>query len=135
MSGWRLADKVLSAPIDESDLGGLDEGLARPPESPARVELEPRTAERSLARLVLGVVELLRQLLERQAIRRVEAGHLDDAVIERLGETLLRLDRRMQELKAAFGLTDADLRVVLDTLDDSLAPGRPDRPASGKPEA
>ena len=132
MTGWRLADKVLSAPIDESDLGGLDEGLVRPLELPARVEREPRTAERSLARLVLGVVELVRQLLERQAIRRVEAGDLDDAAIERLGETLLRLDRRMQELKAAFGLTDADLHVVLDTLEDIRAS---DRPAPGRPEA
>ena len=132
MTGWRLADKVLSAPIDESDLGGLDEGLVRPLELPARVELEPRTAERSLARLVLGVVELVRQLLERQAIRRVEAGDLDDAAIERLGETLLRLDRRMQDLKAAFGRTDADLHVVLDTLEDIRAS---DRPAPGRPEA
>ena len=134
MSGWRLADKVLSAPIDESDLGGLDEGLAHPLELPTRVELDPRTAERSLASLVLGVIELVRQLLERQAIRRVEAGHLDDAAVERLGETLLRLDRRMQELKAAFGLTDADLHVALDTLDDIRAPSRSDRPAPGRPE-
>lgn len=135
MSGRWLGDKVLSVPVDESDLDGLDKDLARPQGLPRRVELEPRTAERGLARLVLGIVDLLRQLLEQQAIRRVEAGHLNDATIERLGETLLRLERRMQELKAAFGLTDADLRAVMDTLDADRAPDGSNRPASDRPKA
>ena len=65
-------------------------------------------------RLVLALVETLRQLVERQAIRRVEGGHLSDDEIERLGLTLARLEQRMEELKVHFGLQDDDLALRLD---------------------
>jgi len=72
-----------------------------------------RTAD-DLVRLVLALVETLRQLIEHQAVRRVEAGHLADDDIERLGLALLRLEQRMNELKAHFGLQDEDLSLRLD---------------------
>ena len=81
-----------------------------------RIDSEPENVERGLAQLVLTVVELLRQLMERQALRRVEAGGLDDETVERLGQTLMALESRMQELKETFGLTDEDLNLDLGPL-------------------
>jgi CRISPR/Cas system-associated endonuclease Cas1 len=72
--------------------------------------------EKGLAQLVLSLVELLRQLMERQAVRRVEAGGLTDEQIERLGTTLMLLNRRMGELREAFGLTEDDLSLDLGPL-------------------
>ena len=73
-------------------------------------------AERGLAQLVLTIVELLRQLMERQALRRVEAGGLSDEQVERLGSTLMLLAERMDELKQEFGLDDRDLNLDLGPL-------------------
>lgn len=79
-----------------------------------RISTDSETAADDLVRLVLALVETLRQLVERQAIRRVEGGHLSDDEIERLGLTLSRLEQRMEELKAHFGLQDDDLALRLD---------------------
>jgi hypothetical protein len=65
---------------------------------------------------VLSLVELLRQLMERQAVRRVEAGGLTDEQVERLGTTLMLLNRRMGELREIFGLTEDDLSLDLGPL-------------------
>ncbi len=83
---------------------------------PRRVEADPESVERGLAQLVLTLVELLRQLMERQALRRLEAGSLDDDQVERVGLTLMRLAERMDELKAEFGLRDEDLNLDLGPL-------------------
>ena len=72
--------------------------------------------ERGLAQLVLTLIELLRQLMERQALHRMEQGSLDDEEIERLGETFMKLADRMDELKAEFGLHDEDLNLDLGPL-------------------
>ncbi|WP_371879120.1 gas vesicle protein K [Candidatus Chloroploca mongolica] len=81
-----------------------------------RITLDPDKVESGLAQLVLTVVELLRQLMERQALHRIEDGSLDDEAIERLGLTFMRLDERMKELKEVFGLTDEDLNIDLGPL-------------------
>src|SRR5262245_65732338 len=81
---------------------------------PSRLATDGETAADDLVRLVLALVETLRQLIERQAIRRVEGGHLRDDDIERLGLALLRLEQRMAELKPHFGLQDEDLSLRLD---------------------
>jgi hypothetical protein len=72
--------------------------------------------QRGLAGLVLTLVEVLRELMERQALRRMEAGTLTDEEIERLGDTFLALRERMDELKDVFGLTDEDLNLDLGPL-------------------
>ena len=72
--------------------------------------------ERSLAALVLTIVALLRQLMERQAIRRVEDGTVTDEQAERLGSTLMLLDERMEELREHFGLEPEDLNLDLGPL-------------------
>jgi len=84
--------------------------------APNRVVLDPDKVEQGLAQLVLTVIELLRQLMERQAMRRVESGTIDDAAIERLGLAFMRLDERMAELKITFGLRDEDLNIDLGPL-------------------
>ena len=108
------ADKLLSAPLNldpfARDLRRLDDALSR------RVEADPESVERGLAQLVLTLVELLRQLMERQAVRRVEAGGLDEETVERLGRTLMLLEQRMGELREAFGLTEEDLNLDLGPL-------------------
>jgi hypothetical protein len=85
-----------------------------------RLNADPATVEQGLAKLVLSLVELLRQLLEKQALRRIEAGSLTDDEIERMGETFLRLERKMEELKATFGLQDGDLNLNLGPLGDLI---------------
>ena len=79
-------------------------------------EDDPRSAERGLASLVLTIVELLRQLMERQAIRRVEDGTVTDEQAERLGYNLMQLDAWMTELTEKFGLTREDLNIDLGPL-------------------
>ena len=81
-----------------------------------RINADPEGVERGLAQLVLTIVELLRQLMERQALRRVEAGGLAEEQVERLGETLMLLSERMEELKRDFGLDDRDLNLDLGPL-------------------
>jgi Gas vesicle protein K len=81
-----------------------------------RVDSDRDDMARGLAQLVLTLIELLRQLMERQAIRRVEAGGLSDEQVERLGQALIALEERMDELKADFGLADADLNLDLGPL-------------------
>ena len=83
---------------------------------PSRIEADPKNVEQGLAKLVLTLVELVRQLLERQAIRRMEAGSLTDIEIERVGETLMKLEAKMQELKGVFGLGDEELNLNLGPL-------------------
>lgn len=102
------------------DPGNLDDFLrglerVRTP-LPSRVNADPQNVERGLAQLVLTLVDLLRQLMERQAIRRIEGGTLTDEEVERLGQTFMLLERRMKELKETFGLTDKDLNIDLGPL-------------------
>ena len=81
-----------------------------------RLEGDAANVERGLAQLALTLIELVRQLMERQAIRRVEAGTLSDEQVERLGQALIALEDGMEELKAAFGLDDEDLNLSLGPL-------------------
>ncbi len=87
---------------------------------PSRVDADPETVERGLAQLELPLVELLRQLMERQALRRMDEGTLDDAEIERLGQTFMKLAERMDELKEHFELRDEDLNLNLGPLGNLL---------------
>ena len=84
--------------------------------APERIGMDPENVERGLAQLVLTVVELLRQLMERQAIRRMEAGSLTDEQVDRMGETFMKLEERMVELREQFGLSAEDLNLDLGPL-------------------
>jgi len=83
---------------------------------PDRINADPERVEQGLARLVLTVIEVVRKVLEHQAVRRMDGGGLSDQEIERLGLALLKLDERMGQLKEVFGLSDEDLQIDLGPL-------------------
>lgn len=85
-----------------------------------RIETEPDTVERDLIKLVLTVVELVRQLMERQALRRVDQEDLTEDQEERIGMTLMLLEERMTELRERYGLSVADLNLDLGPLGSLL---------------
>ncbi|MFF2650736.1 gas vesicle protein K [Streptomyces sp. NPDC058045] len=89
--------------------------------SGTRVDLDPERAGRDLASLVLTVVELLRQLMERQAVRRFDSGELTPDQEERVGTTLMLLDERMTELCTLHGLRREDLNLDLGPLGTLLS--------------
>lgn len=81
-----------------------------------RVDADPESVERDLVRLVLTIVELVRQLMERQALRRVDEGNLTDEQIDGLGTGLMHLEQAMADLTARYDLTPADLDIDLGPL-------------------
>ncbi len=83
---------------------------------PKRIDANSQNVEKGLAKLVLTLVELIRKLLEKQAMRRIDAGSLSEEEIERIGETLMKLENKMQELKEIFGLKDEELNINLGPL-------------------
>jgi len=83
------------------------------PVIPARISADPEVVENGLAKLVLSIIELIRRLLEKQALRRMDSGNLSDSEIERLGSALMKLEEKMDEMKRVFGLTDDDLNLKL----------------------
>ena len=84
--------------------------------SPPRITLRQDDVKNGLGKLVLILVELIRELLERQAIRRMEAGSLTDAEVERLGATFMQLSEQIEMLKKEFGLEDEELNLDLGPL-------------------
>jgi NAD-specific glutamate dehydrogenase len=112
------ASKLLSGPLDLDPFRArareVDDALTR------RINADPENVQRGLAQLVLTVVELLRQIMERQALRRIEAGTLSDEEIERMGKTFMALEERMQELLAEFELEEKDLNINLGPLGNLL---------------
>ena len=118
MSAHEPIDKVLAGSGDLNRITGELEHLQDA--FPRRVNADPEKVEQGLARLVLTLVELLRQLMERQALRRMEGGTLTDEQLDQLGETFMKLNQRMDELKAEFGLEDRDLNLDLGPLGNLL---------------
>jgi hypothetical protein len=103
-----MSDKLLAGPA--TGLPEVSDALSR------RVNADPETVEQGLAQLVLTIVDLLRELMERQALRRIDGGTLDDEQIENLGRTFMLLQERMDELVEEFGLTREDLNLNLGPL-------------------
>jgi hypothetical protein len=117
-SAGRARDRPHSLPLDRrpslgifaDDLDRVRSGLER------RLNADEEKLERGLAQLVMTVIELLRQLMERQAVHRMEGGSLSAEEVERLGRTFMALAERMEELKESFGLSDEDLNLNLGPL-------------------
>ena len=80
---------------------------------PDRISADPEVVENGLAKLVMSIIELVRRLLEKQALRRMDAGNLSEEEIERLGTALMKLEDKMKELQRTFGLSDEDLQLKL----------------------
>ena len=87
---------------------------------PSRIDVDAEGVEQGLAQLVLTLVEFLRQLLERQAVRRMEGGTLSDEEVERVGLALMKLEEKVHQLADQFGLRPADLNINLGPLGDLL---------------
>ncbi len=119
-----MMETTASAPAGSTCLEDLERSFARatipaPAASSSgglRIAFQPDDVKHGLGRLVLTIVDLVRELLERQAIRRIEAGSLTELEIERIGTTFLRLSEEMETLKAAFGLEGQDLNLDLGPL-------------------
>ena len=88
---------------------------------PQRLETDAESVERDLLKLVLTIVELVRQLMEKQALRRVDEGDLTEEQIEGLGNGLMHLEQAMEDLKARYDLTTADLNIDLGPLGTLLS--------------
>jgi Gas vesicle protein K len=112
--GFTRRSKLLAGDPDFAPLGDelerLDGALRQ------RVNAKRDNLEKGLAQLVLTLIELLRQLMERQALRRIEGGSLTADEVERLGETFMLLEERMNELKEAFEIEDEELNLDLGPL-------------------
>ena len=80
---------------------------------PSRINIDAQSVEQGLAKLVLTLIEFIRRLLEKQAVRRMEGGDLSPEQIEELGLALMKLEEKLHELKTQFGLTDEDLNLDL----------------------
>jgi len=87
---------------------------------PSRINVDPEGVEQGLAQLVLTLVEFVRQLLERQAVRRMEGGSLSDEEVERVGLALMKLEEKVHELADNFGLRPSDLNLNLGPIGDLL---------------
>jgi len=85
-----------------------------------RIDCSPENIEQGMAKLVLSILELLRQLLERQAIRRMEGQSLSEEQVEQMGEALMKLEAKIHELSSQFGLSPADLNLDLGPLGNLL---------------
>jgi phosphoribosylaminoimidazole-succinocarboxamide synthase len=86
----------------------------------SRIDCTPENIDQGLAKLVLSLIELLRQLLERQAIRRMEGGSLSNEQIESMGSSLMKLESKIREMAEQFGLTLADLNLDFGPLGNLL---------------
>jgi hypothetical protein len=82
--------------------------------------LDSENVDQGLAKLVLTVIELLRKLMENQAMRRIENGTVTDEETERMGETFIKLNEKMEELREIFNLKESDLNIDLGPLGNLL---------------
>jgi Gas vesicle protein K len=105
-----------ATPVTKAELESLRADLKRVSGGPARWNADPEDVQRSVVRLVLALVEFLRKLMERQAIRRMEAGTLEPQQIEDMGLALMRLEETVVDMAARFGLTPEELNLDLGPL-------------------
>ena len=115
-----LSERVL---VGEEHLEEFAEAMEKAEDArrvPTRIAADPEKVEQGLAKLVLTLIELIRRLLEKQALRRMEGGTLSDEEIERMGQTFIKLDEKMKELKSVFGLDDEELNLNLGPLGDLM---------------
>src|SRR5215470_6062855 len=120
--GRRTASQALSQTSEMSDeLEALRRELQQVRGTlPDRIDVDAEGVEQGLAQLVLTLIEFLRQVLERQAVRRMEGGSLSDEEVERVGLALMKLEDKVHELAEQFGLRPSDLNINLGPLGDLL---------------
>jgi len=117
--GW-LSERVLVGDEHLEEFAEAMEKIEDARRVPTRIAADPEKVEQGLAKLVLTLIELIRRLLEKQALRRMESGALTDEEIERMGQTFIKLDEKMKELKSVFGLDCEELNLNLGPLGDLM---------------
>ena len=113
-----IGDERIAGDLEMIDLFAAEIEKAEQAMLPRHLNADPERVEQGLAKLVLAIVDLLRRLMEKQAIRRIEGGSLTDEEIERLGLAFMRMEEKLEELKLAFGLENEDLNLNLGPLGD-----------------
>lgn len=114
MSEIKDLDKIDKTEDFTEDINSLNNSFKN------RINADPEGVQQGLAKLVLTLIELLRRLMENQAMRRIENGTVDDADIEKLGEAFMNLELKMVEIRDAFDLTEEDLNLNLGPLGDLM---------------
>ncbi len=113
----RPAGDALPARVDVDDAALFAAELAElAPALPSRIDARGENIDQGLARLVLTLIEFIRQLLEHQAVRRMEGGALTDTQVEELGLALMQLRARLEDIKDVFGLSGEELNIDLGPL-------------------
>jgi hypothetical protein len=87
---------------------------------PKKINANPENVEKGLAKLVLTLIELIRQLMEKQGMKRMDSKSISEEEIEKLGETFMKLEEKMEELKGVFDLKDEELNLNLGPLGDLM---------------
>jgi hypothetical protein len=103
-------------PMKRAELDALRAEVRRKKGAPARWNADPEEVQKSVAQLVLSLVEFLRKLLERQAIRRMDTGTLTDDQVEAIGVALMKLEEAVRDVAARFGIRPEDLNLDLGPL-------------------
>ncbi|MGB8454954.1 MAG: gas vesicle protein K [Anaerocolumna sp.] len=114
MSNYKDLDNINEEADFTEDVNTINDSFKN------RLNADPEGVQQGLAKLVLTLIELLRRLMENQAMRRIENGTVDDADIEKLGEAFMNLELKMIELRDAFDLTEEDLNLNLGPLGDLM---------------
>ena len=117
----QLGNRPVDEPCPTERRGDEGQHRGSGASNPGRVNADRESVEQGLAKLVLALIDVIRRLREKQAIRRIEAGSLTEEEIERMGETFLKLEQKMAELKATFRLQDEDLTLNLGPLRDLMS--------------
>lgn len=111
------ATPAMDSGVDDASLEELQAELRELAAGlPERIDADPESVDHGLAKLVLTLIDVIRKVLEHQAVRRMDGGALSDEQVERLGLALLRLDERMEELRGVFGLSADELEIDLGPL-------------------
>jgi hypothetical protein len=117
---WTLGSLLVRVTMPASEPGSreaLANELIELAESlPSRIDVDPESVGRDLGRLVLTIVELLRRVVEHQAIRRMDDPDLSEEQVEKMGLALMRLEQKMAEIREIFGLAESELNIDLGPL-------------------
>lgn len=110
MSDIKDLDNISNAEDFSNEVNNLNNSFK------SKLNVDPEGVQQGLAKLVLTLIELLRRLMEKQAMRRIENETVTDEEIEKLGDAFMKLEEKMIEIRDAFDLTEEDLNLNLGPL-------------------
>ena len=102
----------------EEEMNALIQQALQQNRVPQEMDMNPEEAGKGLVQLALTLVNLLREVMEKQAMRRMDKGNLSEEQVERMGTTFMLLEEQMDHLKDTFDLSDEDLQLTLGNIED-----------------